>query len=371
MHKITVFPLGNADSTRIDLEGGEKLLFDYADMRDATDNSDKRIDLPKELRSDLEAADRNNYDVVAFTHLDEDHIKGASDFFHFEYAKAYQGDDRIKMDMLWVPAAAILENSINGNARVIRQEARHRLLENKNIRVFSSPGKLDEWLQNEGVDPESRRHLFIDAGQLVPDFDLTGNGFEVFVHTPHAMRSHDGKLLNRNDDAIAVQTTFLKGSQKTRVHFFSDLTHEVITEVVRITEYHERKDRLKWDIFHLPHHCSYKSLSEEKGHDQTEPEPRVKKLYEEYGSYRARLISTSDPVPSTDTEQPPHRQAASYYKSVARLHSGEFTVTMEHPSRGNPKPIVIEIDEHGPTMKKAITPGPVGIGSSVTPRAGR
>jgi len=283
MHKITIFPLGNADSTRIDLEGGKKLLFDYADMRDESDSSDKRVDLPKELRRDLEAADRNNYDVVAFTHLDEDHIKGASDFFYFEHAQAYQSDDRIKMDMLWVPAAAILEESINGDARVIRQEARHRLLEDKNIRVFSSPGKLDEWLKEKDIDPESRRHLFVDAGQLVRDFDLARDGLEVFVHTPHVWRSEDGEVLNRNDDAIAVQATFLKGARKTRLHFFSDLTHKVISEVVRITEYHGRQSRLEWDVFHLPHHCSYKSLAEEKGNVQKEPEPRVKKLYEEYG----------------------------------------------------------------------------------------
>ena len=56
MHKLTFFPLGNADCCRIDLEAGEKILFDYADMRCAEDDSDLRIDLPAELRQDLKAA---------------------------------------------------------------------------------------------------------------------------------------------------------------------------------------------------------------------------------------------------------------------------------------------------------------------------
>ena len=43
MHKLTFFPLGNADCCRIDLEAGEKILFDYADMRCAEDDSDLRI----------------------------------------------------------------------------------------------------------------------------------------------------------------------------------------------------------------------------------------------------------------------------------------------------------------------------------------
>jgi len=52
MHKLTFFPLGNADCCRIDLEGGQEILFDYADTR-ADDNTDLRIDLPGELKQDL------------------------------------------------------------------------------------------------------------------------------------------------------------------------------------------------------------------------------------------------------------------------------------------------------------------------------
>jgi len=74
MHKITLFPLGNADCCRIDLEGGKKILFDFADTRDSEDNDDLRCDLPKVLREDLEESNRDYFDVVAFTHLDKDHF---------------------------------------------------------------------------------------------------------------------------------------------------------------------------------------------------------------------------------------------------------------------------------------------------------
>ena len=78
MAKLTCFPIGNADCSLVDLNDGQKFLFDYADMRDHSNTFDPRIDLPKALRADLEAADRNDYDVVAFTHLDNDHIHGSS-----------------------------------------------------------------------------------------------------------------------------------------------------------------------------------------------------------------------------------------------------------------------------------------------------
>jgi hypothetical protein len=71
MHKVTFFPLGNADCSRIDSEAGKKILFDYAATRSADDEYDVRIDLASELRADLKLAKRNDYDVVALRSLCE------------------------------------------------------------------------------------------------------------------------------------------------------------------------------------------------------------------------------------------------------------------------------------------------------------
>src|SRR6185437_7959655 len=90
--KLTFHPLGNADCTRIDLADGRKILLDYADMRNADDQWDNRINLPAELKADLRAAKRDYYDTVCFTHLDNDHCCGAHDFFWWDHAKKYQGE---------------------------------------------------------------------------------------------------------------------------------------------------------------------------------------------------------------------------------------------------------------------------------------
>ena len=60
MHKLTFYPLGNADCCLIDLDNGQKLLFDYANMRDSNDDYDLRIDLPVALRDDLAAAGKDS-----------------------------------------------------------------------------------------------------------------------------------------------------------------------------------------------------------------------------------------------------------------------------------------------------------------------
>ena len=69
MHTVTFYPLGNADTSKIDLPNGRTLLFDYANTRDPDDATDLRIDLAKQLRAELSKAGRKSFDVVAFTPL--------------------------------------------------------------------------------------------------------------------------------------------------------------------------------------------------------------------------------------------------------------------------------------------------------------
>ncbi|MFD2719763.1 hypothetical protein ACFST9_13625 [Hymenobacter monticola] len=379
MHKITIYNLGNADTSRIDLANGKKLLIDYADMRCATDPKDKRTDLPVQLRADLKTAKRNYYDVVAFTHLDEDHTYGASSFFELLHAAKYQGADRVVINELWVPAAVILEDGCEDETRILRQEARYRLKQGKGIRVFSGPDQLTDWLAGEGLTVADRQDLITDAGNLIPGFGLDTDGVEFFVHSPFASRTAGGGLaaMDRNSDALTFQATFQEGSQKTRMHFFSDIDWEVIKSIVKVTEYYGQKDparleRLWWDIFKIAHHCSYKSLSSDKGSEVTVPDEHVKKLFETYGQNRARLISTSKPIPGNDDDvQPPHRQAAAYYKGQAKRLGGEFLVTMEHTSILYPEPIVIKIDQLGASIGKLAAAASVAGGSIPPPRAGR
>lgn len=264
MHKITFFPLGNADTCRIDLECGKKLLFDFAHWRDAEDESDLRIDLAKSLREDLEEAKRDNFDVVAFTHLDNDHINGASEFFYLDHAAKYQDGDRVKIDILWVPAAVIVEEGLQDEAAIIRAEARYRLKKGSGIRVFSGPDVLKEWLEGEGLTVESRAHLITGAGELVPEFTLASDGVEFFVHSPFSKTAEDGSNIQRNEASLVFQVRFVVSGRETRLLFSGDTTHEIWNDIVDITKYRKNDVRLIWDILKLPHHCSYLTLGPEK-----------------------------------------------------------------------------------------------------------
>jgi hypothetical protein len=378
MATVTAYNLGNADTTRIDLNNGKKLLVDYANMRCKTNPDDKRVDLPAQLLKDLTDNKRDYYDIVAFTHLDNDHICGSTKFFYLLHNAQYQGAGRIHIKEMWVPAAAILEKAdeCNEEAKILRAEAQYRLKKGEGIRVFSNPGKLDDWLKRRQIDPASRKHLITDAGNLIPGFSLTDDGVEFFVHSPFASRSNEGALIERNSDALTFQATFEECGRKTRMHFFSDIDWEVVKYIVRVTRNRAKKDasrldRLKWDVFHLPHHSSAYSLSADKGQDITVPDPDIKELFEIYGEYNGIMISPSDEILTVDTIQPPHRQAANYYRSVAKLKSGSYLVTMEQPTTASPKPLVIQIDRFGATVKKDTGGSSAAvIGSQITPRAG-
>lgn len=369
MHKLTFFPLGNADCYLIDLDNKKKILFDYANCKDHDDEDDLRIDLSATLKADLEKDKKNYYEVVAFTHADDDHIHGFSEFFYLQHAQKYQDNKRIKINTLWVPAALITEEGLKDEAAILRSEARYRLKAGKDIRVFSRPDRLKDWLQKEGIKIEDRKHLITDAGQLVPEFDKASEGVEFFVHSPFAVRQED-KLIDRNECCLIMQAVFDYGGEETRFFLGADGTHDVLSDIVKVTRYHKRDDRLKWDMIKIPHHCSYLSLSSEKGKDKTKPVEEVKWLFEQ-GQEKGILVSTSKIIPDNDDDdQPPHRQSANYYKERAGAINGDFVVTMEHPKKSVPAPLVITIDNHGATLKKAIVSGGFDIISRPAPRAG-
>jgi hypothetical protein len=370
---MTFFPLGNADTTLIRFANDELVLLDFADMRNASDPNDKRIDLPKALNELLDDAERESFRAVAFTHLDEDHIFGSSSYFWFEHAKKYQGDGRKKIDELWVPAAAITEDGIEGDAWVIRQEARYRLKNGSGVKVFSRPENLKAFLEKNGLTVESRESCIVDAGTLVPGFSKDGpEQAEFFVHSPFAWRTDEG-LQDRNEESIVVHLTLREGASESYALLGSDINYESLSEIVKTTRAHKNEHRLHWDVLKLFHHCSYKTLGPEKGDDKTEPVEDVKWLFEELARENEIIISPSKPIPWKGSEEdedplPPHRQAANYYKEIIKDSDGQFKVTMETPSVARPKPIRLKITSAGVA---AMLPEAVSATSFATTRTTR
>ena len=373
--RINFFPLGNADTLRLDLADGRKVLVDYAAMRNEDDDEDKRCDLPATLRRDLDTADRDYFDAVCITHTDSDHCKGFGEFFWLEHAAKYQDRDRIKIKELWVPAAAVLEGNLKNDARLVRTEARHRLREGKGVLVFSQPEALKKWFEDEGIDFEKRKHLIVDAGQLVPGYSKGGpEKVEFFVHCPFGWRQDENTVISRNEDSIAMHATFEEGGRESRLFMASDINHETLAAIVQTTRKHGNDDRLLWDIMKLMHHCSYLSLGPERGVDETKPVPEVKWLFEDQREEGSIIVSPSYPIPARGSgedksDQPPHRQAANYHRRISGKCDGVFVVTMEQPSKTKPQPFAYKVTALGIALDLA-APMVSTAAASSTPRAG-
>lgn len=367
MHKLSFFPLGNADTTLIELGNGKNILFDFANVANPLNPSERRANVDKELREIMKRKGKKSFEVVAFTHGDNDHVKGAGEFFQLDHAALYGVGDRFKIDELWVPANMILEDGCEDDARIIRQEARHRLRKGYGIQVFSRPKKLEDWLNKNGLSLESRSHLITDAGCLARGMDLATDGVEFFVHSPFAHRQDQNTVWDRNGDCLTMQATFDVYGMKTRLLLLGDIIAAPLDDLIGITRFHKREERLQWDVCHVAHHCSAYSLNPtEKGETTTQTTPNIAWLNGNRGN-GAIMVCPSDPIPNGDTTQPPHFQAANYYKKrLDEIIGGKFLVTMSEPTPAKPKRIEIEIGIGG---AKHLLTAVVG-GAAMTDRPG-
>lgn len=350
MAKLNFYPIGNADTTLIELNDGRDILVDFChENRD-----DGRINLADTLQTHLKHRNRDWFDIVAFTHADNDHVSGAENFFYLEYAKQYQGAGKIHIRELWVPACFILDDDPGESAWAIRQEAKYRLRQGYGILVFGEPETLLAWMRKQGLDAHQRKHLIVHAGTCIPGFNQYSGGVEIFLHAPFSARMDEDNS-NRNGNSIVLHLTFFEGNNIMRCMLGADAEADTWIDIVALTRMHCNDERLLWDLFHISHHCSYTGLSpwlSDKGETETVPADEVDYLFSQ-AQHGAVLISPSKKIPSSDTSQPPHFQAAAYYERVAKNVQGQFIVTMDWPRGTNkPIPIVVETTVHGFQVKK-------------------
>ncbi|MDR7038804.1 hypothetical protein J2X36_003575 [Methylobacterium sp. BE186] len=370
---LTFHPLGDADGTLIDLADGRKILIDFGDEC-TTAKDERRIDLAAALRADLIRSGKSGFDAVLFTHLDRDHVYGAEDFFWFDHSPRLQGGGRARIGELWVPAAAILEDELPDFAQVIQDEARYRLLHGYGVRVFSRPEALAGFLALHGRTLAHVYGLIVNAGDTVPGYALDGpERAQFFVHCPFGWRQdRNEQVVDRNQDSVVLQAVFHEGGALRRVLFASDIDSETLTLIVRTTLRHDQAWRLGWDVCKIPHHCSYTALNkDDKGTSITVPVPEVRYLFETCGAPNGIMVSTSRSIPENDLDvQPPHRQAAAYYKEVAHRSGGRFEVTMDHSPARNPQPCKVVIDEQGCRFVSLLSQGPGLLRPATTAAAG-
>ncbi len=343
---ITFYPLGNAETCLLELNDGAKILFDFAHMRtDATD--DLRYDIKEALSSIKE------FEVVMFSHAHEDHVKGASEFFYLEHAKKYQSDKRAQIKELWVSAAFLLDTDLENqsDAKIIRNEARHRLKNANGIKIFADPDTLKDWLEDQEIDYYDVKHLIIHAGETI---SISGyeDEIEIFVHAPFSDDSEE--VQDKNDPSIVMQVRLFNDEAETNILITGDTPYTVLDKIVDISIEQENEDRLTWDIYDIPHHCSHTGLNKKEDKDTRSitPTENVQWLLEQ-AQDNAYMVASCEKI--TEDTSPPHIIAKRAYKQYT-ASDVSFMATMEHKrlKDSNPSPIVFSIDDNGITLNEIV-----------------
>ncbi len=374
---LTFYPVGNGDTSLIKLQNERWVLMDYRHQAQGEVSTTPAIDLQKQLREELDDAKRNQFDVVAFTHGDEDHVGGSSDFFYLDHATKYQTGKRARIKTLWVPAAMILDKGADATecdeCDILRQEARYRLKNNSGVRIFSRPKELEAWLKSAGLTVESRQHLISDAGQCAPDFTIAADGVEFFCHSPF-VKHCDGGDVQRNEAGLVFNVRFEVMGRRIQYFAIGDADYTVLEDIVGITAYHHNEGRLDWHLYKAPHHCSYKALSSDKGAKETTPTDSVASLLKR-GQTGGYIVASCNPIDDSreaeDQTLPPHIQAKRCYTTYLGITRGRrVMVTMEEPSRIKPEPLVFEITALGLQPLTKARSGAATVVMTSPPRAG-
>lgn len=360
---ITYFPVGNGDTTLIQLSDETSILIDCNITQDSEDESKDEVYSVHDHILKKVLKDENDVpylDVFILTHPDEDHCRGFGNIFHTgdpsDYQEKDQKEGKIRIDELWFSPRMFSpyekKGELSESAECVYNEAKRRMkLYSESNSKSKEPGnRLRVIGYSDNEELKGLESILITPGNSINLFNnKIESDFSFFVHAPFK-EDNDSELSARNDTSIVLQARFDVSDEKNAgLAFFGGDSQCTILE--KIVERSEKQD-LQWDLFLAPHHCSwhfFNELSYEK-----DPTPS-KKILDLLGMGRegAFIIASCKPIVDNDDPNPPHFVAAKEYKK--KVKEGNFLVTTEWPNEKEPAPINFRITKMGPQLKEEIS----------------
>ncbi len=376
-HVIKFYPADNADTTLIKLSDGKTVQID-CQVRGGEKNSNgvKIFDVKEDLLKDLkkDANDNPFVDLFVLSHPHKDHCLGFEGNYYCgdpdDYSESNRDNNEIIIGELWV-TRMLFTNDICKQAEAIRKEAkRRRKLFKKN------PEEADKYGNRLHIIGYNKKDNIVEGlhympGTVVNKFNgKTSDFLEFFIHAPFKSDLVTGKAdCDHNTTSIVFQAAFRLtegGSIKTRALFGGDADHYIWEKVLRKSEAHNNEDRLKWDIFLSPHHCSWSFFNDRPYEDNKEPKDYSLELLD-YKETNAYVVASSVKIEDNDNN-PPHYFAKDEY--VKKVGANYFKNTAINKSEKEPKPLEFWIEDGGVKFKKTEAAAALGILGSSTPRAG-
>lgn len=376
-HIIKYYPVGNADCTLIKLDNGKTIIVDCQILADLTDGHGKQVmfdvkaDLLKEIKKD--GLGRPFVDLFISTHPHDDHCKGfARNFYHGEVDN-YDKDknkDEIIIEELWITPRG-LNNNLSSPAEDIRKEAkRRRKLYDDDKNFIGSKGN---YLRIIGYDKDKEfdsRYCYVPGKLVTNVHGASLSWLEIFIHAPFKEDVETSKKYdNKNATSVVVQFGFkIAGytDYKCRVLMGGDAEHEIWQHIL---DNNTDEEKLRWNIFLAPHHCSWSFFNEPD--NKKEIKPSAEAILDKQIGNSAHIIVSSNEIKNDDNNPPCYEAKLQYIKKL-KSGSSHFLNTATHSKVGNiPQLIVFKINENGKTLKENITVAGATSISNPAPRAGR
>ncbi|MPM61103.1 hypothetical protein SDC9_107957 [bioreactor metagenome] len=354
---ITYFPVGNGDTTLIQLYDETSILIDCNITQDSEDeNKEEAYPVHDHILKKI-LKDKNNIpylDVFILTHPDEDHCRGFVTTFYTGDPSNYEEKDRkegkIRIDELWLSprmfSSCEEKGELSESAQCVYKEAERRMdLYKDNNSESKEPGnRLRVIGYSDNEELKGLENIIITPGNSINLINSNvKSDFSFFIHAPFK-EDNDSELSSRNDTSIILQARFDVGNTKNAgLAFFGGDSKCTIFE--KVVERSEKQD-LQWDLFLAPHHCSWYFFNELSYEEDPTPS---KKILDLLGMSRegAFIIASCKPIVDND-DNPPHFGAAKEYKK--KVKENNFLATMEWTNEKNPTPINFRITQMGPQI---------------------
>jgi len=366
--QLLFFPVGNGDMTLVKLESGRTILIDVS-IRVAADNPNEPTpDVAALLKETLkrDSQGRLYVDVFLLTHPDQDHCRGIARHFHLGPPETYsRSDNKIFIREIWSSPIVFRRASkilmLCEDAQVWATEARRRVKRFQEQGLVVGDGDRIQILgEDENDKTDGLGSILIKVDQVITKVNgVTDSSMSARLlgPLPKSENEDEEKALAKNRSSVILQFE-LKINGVTACYFLTGGDAEVaIWE--RLWRKHQNTGWLTYDILQSPHHCSWRSLSNDSWSDLGEDAKVSEDARNALSQARpgARIIASCKPISPRDSD-PPCIRADREYRAIAKSVSGEFKCTSEYPTKSNPDLMVFEITQHGPRLKSCLSSGP-------------
>lgn len=375
-HTIKYYPVGNADCTLIKLDNGKTIIVDCQILEDITDGNGKQVmfDVKADLLSELkkDGSGRPFVDLFISTHPHDDHCKGFGTNFYHGDVEDYDKDknkDQIIIEELWITPRG-LKNDLSAPAEDVRKEAKRRRKLYDDDADFK--GSKGNYLRIIGYDKDKvfdSRYCYVPGKTVTSVHGASLSWLDIFIHAPF---KEDVETSNKYDDknvtSIVVQFGFkIDGytDYKSRVLMGGDAEHDIWQHIL---DNNSDDEKLKWNIFLAPHHCSWTFFNDSDNKKEIMPSADAI-LDKQIGSY-AHIVASSNEI-KNDGYNPPCYEAKQQYIKKLKAGSSHFLNTAIYNKVGSiPQPVVFKISDTGKRLKDISSVAGTSSIANPSPRAG-